>query len=144
MRKLKTKIVCIGKIKEDYLRKGISHYSDNVEIIELVDEKAEENLSDAQKENVKTKEGIRILNKIKSNEYVVTLDIIGKELTTDKLRNKINSIPYEYDTVTFIIGGSLGISEDVKKRSNFAVSFSKMTFPHQLMRLVLLEQIYKI
>ncbi len=140
----KIKIVCVGKIKEDFLKKGINYYSENIEIVELADEKAEENFSELQKKSVKDKEGQKILDKINKSEYVITLDIIGKELTTEKLEKHIKNIGMQYSGVTFIIGGSLGLSLDVKKRANFSVSFSKMTFPHQLMRLILVEQISKL
>ncbi len=140
----KIKIVCVGKIKEQFLKKGINYYSENIEIFEIIDEKAEENFSDLQKEAVKNKESQKILNKINKRDYVITLDIIGKELTTEKLERHINNIGMQYNAVVFVIGGSLGLSEDVKKRANFSVSFSKMTFPHQLMRLVLVEQISKL
>ncbi len=144
MKKLKIKIVCVGKIKEEFLRKGIEYYSNEIEIIELLDEKAEENLSDSQKKIIKEKEGEKILSKIKQNEYVINLDIVGKQLTTEKLKKHISNIGDEYNTVTFVIGGSLGLGDNIKKRGNYAVSFSNMTFPHQLMRLVLVEQISKL
>lgn len=138
------KIVCVGKIKEEFLKSGIDFYSKKIEIVELVDEKCDENFSEAQKIIVKNKEGQKILGKIEHKEYVIILDIIGKELTTEKFQKHIKNIGLEYEKITFVIGGSLGLSEEVKKRANFSVSFSKMTFPHQLMRLILVEQISKI
>ncbi len=140
----KIKIVCVGKIKEKFLKKGIDYYSDKFDIIEIADEKAGESLSDLQKESVKNKEGEKILKKINKNEYIIILDIIGKELTTEQLKKHIKNVGMEYKVITFVIGGSLGISDIVKKRANFSISFSKMTFPHQLMRLILVEQISKI
>lgn len=147
---LKISIIAVGKLKEKYLKKGIEEFRKRLssyvklEIIEVADEKAPENLSEAEMEEVKRKEGARILGHIDPDAYVITLEINGKMLSSPDLARKMDELAtYGKSKIIFIIGGSLGISEDVQKRSNFALSFSKMTFPHQLMRLILLEQIYR-
>lgn len=115
-----------------------------MEIIEVADEKAPENLSEAEEKQVKDKEGERILQAISPDTYVITLEIEGKMLSSEQLAKKMDELAtYGKSKVAFVIGGSLGISEAVQQRSDFAISFSKMTFPHQLMRLVLLEQVYR-
>ena len=137
------KIICVGKIKEKYLKEAIDEYKkrlskyNNIDIIELKDEgKVEE-------EKAKEIEGEKILNKVQDKDYVITLEIEGKELTSPELANKINNILIENSNITFIIGGSYGLSDKVKERANYHLSFSKMTFPHQLFRVLLLEQIYR-
>lgn len=144
------KIISVGKIKEKYLRDGIDEYLKrlsrycSVEIVEVPDEKAPENLSDFQEQQVKIKEGQGILKYIKENTYVIALDIKGKMFSSEDLADFINDLSIKGNSnVAFVIGGSLGLSEDVLKRADFKLSFSKMTFPHQLMRLILLEQIYR-
>lgn len=141
-------IITIGKLKEKYLKQGIQEYLKRlssyakVEIIELADEKAPENLSESEMEQVKQKEGERILAKISDDTYVIALAINGKQKSSEELAKEIDSLAtYGKSKVAFVIGGSLGLSSEVMKRSNAALSFSKMTFPHQLMRLVLVEQI---
>jgi 23S rRNA (pseudouridine1915-N3)-methyltransferase len=143
-------IITIGKLKEKYLKQGIEEYLKRlssyakVEIIELADEKAPENLSESEMEQVKQKEGERILAKISDDTYVIALAINGKQKSSEELAKEIDSLAtYGKSKVAFVIGGSLGLSNEVMKRSNAALSFSKMTFPHQLMRLVLVEQIYR-
>ncbi|MCM3772970.1 MULTISPECIES: 23S rRNA (pseudouridine(1915)-N(3))-methyltransferase RlmH [Priestia] len=143
-------IITIGKLKEKYLKQGIEEYLKRlssyakVEIIELADEKAPENLSESEMEQVKQKEGERILAKISDDTHVIALAINGKQKSSEELAKEIDSLAtYGKSKVAFIIGGSLGLSSQVMKRSNAALSFSKMTFPHQLMRLVLVEQIYR-
>ena len=143
-------IVAVGKLKEKYLQQGIQEYMKRlstyakVQIVEVPDEKAPETLSDKDAERVKAREGERILAKISPEAYVITLEINGKMLTSEQLAEKIDELAlYGKSKFVFVIGGSLGLSEAVTKRSNFALSFSKMTFPHQLMRLVLLEQVYR-
>ncbi len=147
---MRISIIGVGKIKEKYLKQGIQEYTKRlsayakVDIIELADEKAPENLSEAEMEEVKRKEGERILNALQSDMYVITLEIEGKMLTSEQLAAKMEDLAtYGKSKVAFVIGGSLGLSEDVRKRSDYSLSFSKMTFPHQLMRLILLEQIYR-
>ena len=137
------KIITVGSIKEKYLidaieeyKKRISKYT-NLEIIEIKDEgKVEE-------EKAKILEGQKILNKINDKDYIITLEIEGKQLTSVELANKINDILINNSNITFIIGGSYGLADEIKQLSNFKLSFSKMTFPHQLFRVILLEQIYR-
>ncbi len=143
------KIISVGKIREEYLRLGIKEYSKrlskycNLEMIEVKDEKAPDNLSDKDIEIIKNIEGRRILSKI-DNEYIIPLAINGKQLSSIDLAKKMNDIlNYHSSEICFIIGGSLGLSKEVLNKANFILSFSKMTFPHQLMKLILLEQIYR-
>ena len=143
------KIISVGKIKEEYLRLGIKEYSKrlskycNLEMIEVKDEKAPDNLSDKDIEIIKNIEGRRILSKI-DNEYIIPLAINGKQLSSIDLAKKMNDIlNYHSSEICFIIGGSLGLSKEVLNKANFTLSFSSMTFPHQLMKLILLEQIYR-
>ena len=147
---MKITIVSVGKLKEKYLKQGIQEFLKRlssyakVEISEGADEKAPENLSEAEEKQVKDKEGERILQAISPDTYVITLEIEGKMLSSEQLAKKMDELAtYGKSKVAFVIGGSLGISEAVQQRSDFAISFSKMTFPHQLMRLVLLEQVYR-
>jgi 23S rRNA (pseudouridine1915-N3)-methyltransferase len=143
-------IVTIGKLKEKYLKQGIEEYIKRlsayakVEIIELPDEKAPENLSEADMIQIKQKEGERILQKLSPDAHVIALAIQGKMKTSEQLAEDMDKLAtYGKSKVAFIIGGSLGLSDEVMKRSDEALSFSKMTFPHQLMRLILVEQIYR-
>ena len=137
------KLITVGSIKEKYLKDGIDEYVKRlkkytpIEIIELKDESFQD------ESKIKKIEGERILKNIKDKEYVITLEIEGKELTSLELANKLDQIYLTNSDITFIIGGSLGLSNEVKQRSNYALSFSRMTFPHQLFRLILLEQIYR-
>lgn len=147
---MKITLICVGKIKEKYLNDAINEYSKRLskycrlEIIEVADEKTEENASDTVNEQVKSKEGERILKHIKDGSYVITLEILGKMLNSTELADKLEKTGLNGKShITFIIGGSLGLSETVSKRSDYNLSFSKMTFPHQLMRVILLEQIYR-
>ncbi|CAK7060562.1 23S rRNA (pseudouridine(1915)-N(3))-methyltransferase RlmH [Tissierella sp. P1] len=144
------RIVAVGKIKEKYIQEGIKEFTKrlsrycSLDIIEIDDEKAPENLSEKEMEIVKTKEGERILGKIPQNSFVIVLAIEGKQLSSEELSEKMADLMINgINDITFVIGGSLGLSIDVMNRSNFKLSFSKMTFPHQLMRLILLEQIYR-
>jgi 23S rRNA (pseudouridine1915-N3)-methyltransferase len=143
-------ILAIGKLKEKYLKQGIDEYLKRlspytkVDIIELPDEKAPENLSEQEMEQVKQKEGERILAKISDDTYVIALAIEGKMKSSEELAADLDRLAtYGKSKIAFVIGGSLGLSKEVMKRANSALSFSKMTFPHQLMRLILLEQIYR-
>lgn len=143
-------IVSVGKLKEKYLKMGIEEYSKRlgsyakIDLIEVPDEKAPENLSDADMEIVKKKEGERILAKIGPDTYVIALAIEGKMKSSEQLADDIQSLmTYGRSKIAFVIGGSLGLHEDVMKRSDEKLSFSKMTLPHQLMKLVLVEQIYR-
>jgi 23S rRNA (pseudouridine1915-N3)-methyltransferase len=143
-------IICVGKLKEKYLKQGIDEYVKRlsgyakVEIIEVPDEKSPENLSDQEMEQVKQKEGERILAKISDDTYVIALAIEGKMKSSEELAESLDKLAtYGKSKIAFVIGGSLGLSKQVMQRANEALSFSKMTFPHQLMRLILLEQIYR-
>ncbi|WP_144513422.1 23S rRNA (pseudouridine(1915)-N(3))-methyltransferase RlmH [Bacillus sp. FJAT-22090] len=143
-------IVSVGKLKEKYLKLGIEEYTKRlgaytkIDIIEVPDEKAPENLSEADMEIVKKKEGDRILAKIGADTYVIALAIEGKMKSSEQLASDLESLmTYGRSKIAFIIGGSLGLHEDVMKRSDEKLSFSKMTLPHQLMKLVLVEQIYR-
>ncbi len=148
--KMKISIITVGKLKEKYLKQGIDEYLKRlsayakVEIIEVADEKAPEHLSEAEMEEVKRKEGERILSHLSEDTYIITLEISGRMLNSEQLAAKIDELgTYGKSKLAFIIGGSLGLSKQVQNRSDLALSFSKMTFPHQLMRLILLEQIYR-
>ena len=147
---LKISIISVGKIKEKYIKLGIDEFSKRLsryaklEIIELNDEKAPENLSPRDMEIIKNTEGDAILSKIKPNSYPIALAIDGKNLSSESLAKKINDLSVSGNShINFVIGGSLGLSDSVLKASDFKLSFSAMTFPHQLMRLILLEQIYR-
>ncbi|PKG24288.1 23S rRNA (pseudouridine(1915)-N(3))-methyltransferase RlmH [Niallia nealsonii] len=143
-------IITVGKLKEKYLKQGIDEYTkrlssySKIEIIEVPDEKAPEILSNAEMEQVKNKEGERILAKISQDAHVIALAIEGKQKSSEELAETLDKLAtYGKSKVAFIIGGSLGLSNDVLKRADDKLSFSKMTFPHQLMRLVLVEQVYR-
>lgn len=144
------KIVCVGKLKEKYFKLGIAEYSKRLtrfckfNIVQVPDEKAPENLSPAQMDEVKEVEGRRILSKIKDKEYVFALAIEGQERTSEKFAKELNQLmTYGHSDITFVIGGSLGLSPEVLKRADAQISFGRFTLPHQLMRLVLTEQIYR-
>ncbi|GGK05967.1 ribosomal RNA large subunit methyltransferase H [Lentibacillus kapialis] len=143
-------IIAVGKLKEKYLKQGIEEYMKRlgayakVQIREVADEKSPENMSHAENKQVKRKEGERILSNISRDTYVITLEIDGKMLTSEQFAAKMDELAtYGTSKIAFIIGGSVGISKDVQKRSDLALSFSRMTFPHQMMRMILLEQIYR-
>ena len=147
---IKISIISVGKIKEKYIKLGIDEFSkrlsrySKLEIIELNDEKAPENLSPKDIEIIKNTEGNAILSKIKQNTYTIALAIDGEKLSSEKLAKKIKDISVAGNShINFVIGGSLGLSDSVLKAADFKLSFSDMTFPHQLMRLILLEQIYR-
>ncbi len=143
-------LIVVGKIKEKYFSSAIDEYSKRlgrycrISICELKDEATPDNPSDKEREGVLEKEGIRILEKIPDKSYVIALCIEGKQLSSVDLAKKIDSLSLSGSgNITFVIGGSLGLSESVKKRADFKLSFSPMTFPHQLMRVILLEQLYR-
>jgi 23S rRNA (pseudouridine1915-N3)-methyltransferase len=146
---MKITIISVGKLKERYLVDGIKEYSKRLrtytrlEFIEVPDEQAKEGLSEKDKRQIKDKEGNKILSKLKES-FVIALAIEGKQLSSEELAQKIETIfTYNNSHITFIIGGSLGLSSEVLNKANLKLSFSKMTFPHQLMKLILLEQIYR-
>ena len=143
-------IICIGKLKEKYWTDAIKEYSKRLsryctlEIVELKESLLPNNASAADEEKVKLEEGKEILRAIKDGTYVITLEILGKQLTSEELSDKIETLGIEgKSNVAFVIGGSLGLSPEVSKRADYKLSFSKMTFPHQMMRVILLEQIYR-
>jgi 23S rRNA (pseudouridine1915-N3)-methyltransferase len=143
-------IVSVGKLKEKYLKLGIEEYVKRlsayakIDVVEVADEKAPEELSELEMKQVKQKEGERILAKINPDTYVIALAIQGKLQSSEELANTLDKLAtYGKSKIAFVIGGSLGLSEEVLKRSNEQLSFSRMTFPHQLMKLILVEQIYR-
>lgn len=143
---IKVKVVCVGRIKEDYLNKGLSEYIKRLsgyckfEIIEVKDEKIVNNIDD----KIKDIESKRTLEKINDKDYVILLDLGVKELNSNEFAEKIDCLINDgVGNICFVIGGSLGVSEELRKRANFSISFSKMTFTHQMVRLLLLEQIYR-
>lgn len=143
-------IVSVGKLKEKYLKMGIDEYVKRLgsyakmELTEVPDEKAPEQLSEAEMEIVKKKEGERILAKLSPDTYVIALAINGKMKTSEEMATDIESLmTYGKSKIAFVIGGSLGLHDDVLKRADEKQSFGKMTLPHQLMKLVLIEQIYR-
>ena len=147
---MKIKIVTVGKLKEKYLKDGIAEYSKRisrfatVEMIELADEKTPDRASDSENAKILCVEGNRILSKIGEREFVVVLAIEGKTLSSEEFSKQLEQASINCSsTLTFVIGGSLGLSKEVKKRANLSVSFGRLTLPHQLMRLVLIEQIYR-
>lgn len=147
---MKITLITVGKIKEKYLKDAISEYSKRLsrycklEIVEVADEKTPDNASDTVEDAIRDKEGERILKYIKEDAYVITLEIAGKMLTSGEMAEKIEKLGVQGTShIIFIIGGSIGLGREILKRSDYALSFSKMTFPHQLMRVILLEQIYR-
>ena len=147
---MKITVITVGKIKEKYLRDAIAEYTKRLsrycklEIIEVADEKTPDQASETVEEQIRDKEGERILKYIRDDMYVITLEIGGKMLSSEELADKINMLGIQgQSSVAFVIGGSIGLGREVLKRSDYALSFSKMTFPHQLMRVILLEQVYR-
>ncbi len=143
-------LICIGKLKESYLRDAVSEYIKRLSglcklnLIELPAEKLSDNPSHKEIENALENEGKRILEKIPKGAYVYTMCIEGKQKTSEELSSEMDNLAVRgYSNITFIIGGSFGISEKVKAVSDFRLSMSKMTFPHQVARVMLLEQIYR-
>ena len=147
---MKITVITVGKIKEKYLKDAIAEYSKRLsrycklEILEVADEKTPDGASEIVEENIREKEGERILKLNKEDEYVITLEISGKMLTSEELADRIETLGIQGKShLVFVIGGSIGLGREVLRRSDYALSFSKMTFPHQLMRVILLEQIYR-
>ena len=143
-------ILAVGKIKEKFFRDAIAEYEKRLsrycklDIIEVADEKTPDNASEAEEEQIKLKEAERILNKINSDAYVITLEILGKEIDSVSFSNMLQKLGVSgRSQIVFVIGGSLGLHESVSKRADTKVSFSPITFPHQLMRVILCEQIYR-
>lgn len=147
---MKIRIYAIGKIKEQYLKDGINEYIKrlqsyaNIEIIEVADSKVKDNPNDADIEKAKNEEGKRVLKNIKNNERLIGLDLNSKEFTSEEFSNFINNELIQGGSlISMVIGGSYGLSDDLKKRCNSKISLSKLTFLHQMTRLILLEQIYR-
>ena len=143
-------ILCVGQIKEKYFRDAIAEYQKRLsrycklQMIEVAGEKTKENASEAENDLIRKKEGERLLKHIKDSDYCITLEIDGKMLTSEGLSKEIDRLGLAgKSSLVFVIGGSIGLDTAVLKRSDYALSFSKMTFPHQLMRVILLEQIYR-
>lgn len=147
---MKIKLITVGKLKEKYLREGIAEYSKRLgrftklESIELTDEKTPDKASLAENEQILKKEAERIHSKIGDRDFVIVLAIEGKQFASEDFSQKLSEVTIGgYSTITFIIGGSLGLDESIKNRANLLMSFGKLTLPHQLMKLVLVEQIYR-
>ncbi|WP_105617321.1 23S rRNA (pseudouridine(1915)-N(3))-methyltransferase RlmH [Vallitalea okinawensis] len=143
-------IISVGKIKEKYLKLGIDEFKKRLskycklDMIEVADEKTPDNMSSVEEKQLKDKEGNRILKHIKGTEFVISLAIDGKQYASEELADWMQKLAVQGNShLVFIIGGSIGISDEVLNRANAKLSFSKMTFPHQLMRLILLEQVYR-
>ena len=147
---MKIKIVTVGKLKEKYLKDGIAEYTKRIsrfaklEMIELADEKTPDNASELENQKILETEGARILSKVGERDFVVVLAIEGKTFSSEDFSKQLEQASIKgYSTLTFIIGGSLGLAPIVKNRANLSVSFGRLTLPHKLMRLVLVEQIYR-
>lgn len=147
---MKITLITVGKIKEKYLREAIAEYIKRLgkyckpEILEVADEKTQERASEALEEAIRVKEGERILKCLSEGTFVITLEIGGKMISSEELSEKIEKLGIQGRShITFIIGGSIGLGKNVLEKSDFSLSFSRMTFPHQLMRVILLEQIYR-
>jgi 23S rRNA (pseudouridine1915-N3)-methyltransferase len=147
---MKIRVICVGKIKENFYTDAVEEYSKRLskycklEIVELPDEKTPDNASDTVNAQIKEKEGKRILGSLSDSDYVCALAIEGKMLDSVELSQFIDRLGIEgKSSIAFVIGGSLGLSGEVLSRADMKLSFSKMTFPHQLMRVILLEQIYR-
>ena len=147
---MKITVITVGKIKEKYLKDAIAEYSKRLskycklEIVEVADEKTPDNASEVVGDAIRAKEAERILKYVKEDSFVITLEINGKQLSSEELADKIEKLGVQGTShIIFIIGGSIGLGQEVLQKSNYALSFSKMTFPHQLMRVILLEQIYR-
>lgn len=147
---MKIKLITVGKLKEKYLKDGIAEYQKRLsrfcklEMIELPDEKTPDKASDAENQAIMAKEAERILSKIADREFVIALAIEGDQFPSEKFSQILSETTVRgHSDITFVIGGSLGLSPSVKKRANLLMSFGKLTLPHQLMKLVLIEQIYR-
>ena len=147
---MKITVITVGKIKEKYLKDAIAEYSKRLskycklEIIEVADEKTPDNASEVVEDSIRSKEAERILKYVKDDAYIITLEIGGNQLSSEELADKIDKLGVQGTShIVFIIGGSIGLGKEVLNKSNYALSFSKMTFPHQLMRVILLEQVYR-
>ena len=147
---MKISLITVGKVKEQYLRDAIAEYSKRLsrycklDIVEVADEKTPEHASEGVERRIKAKEGERIAKHIRDDAFVIALAIEGKQLTSEELAQKIDGLGVHGTShIQLIIGGSLGLDPTILKRADYLLSFSKMTFPHQLMRVILLEQLYR-
>lgn len=146
---LNIQILCIGKIKEKFLREALDEYSKRLskfcklKITELQDESIPDKLNENLTNEIKSKECANILKNVKKDSYLIALDLSGKELSSIEFSEKIQNISMINSNITFIIGGSLGLTDELLKLCNEKLCFSKLTFPHQLIRLFLLEQIFR-
>ena len=147
---MKIQIICIGKLKEKYWTEAVAEYSKRLqrfctlEIVEMKEARRPDKASAADEENVKLEEGRSILKQISDSTYVITLEVLGKAFSSEELAGKIEDLAgMGRSDIAFVIGGSLGLSAEVSRRADFKLSFSRMTFPHQMMRVILLEQIYR-
>lgn len=147
---MQIKVISVGSLKEKYLKQGIEEYTKrlrsycHLEMIEVPDERAPEKLSLKEMEKIKEKEGKRILSKISDQEVLIAMAIEGKLVSSEDLASFVEECAvFGKSRITFIIGGSLGLSDEVKQRADYLYSFGKITLPHQLMRLVLTEQLYR-
>lgn len=146
---LNIQIICVGKIKENYLKNAIDEYSKRLsrycklQILELPDEKIPDKLNENLSNDIKQKECSNIISHLKKDSYKIALDLSGKQLTSEEFSDKIEELSMTSSTITFIIGGSLGLNQELLNNCNEKICFSKMTFPHQLIRVFLLEQIFR-
>ena len=147
---LNINIICVGKIKENYLKDAISEYSKrlskfcNLNITELSDEKLPNKLNDSIINEIKNKECNKIIQAIKKDSYIICLDLRGKELSSEEFSAKLDNIALNFNSsITFVIGGTLGLNQEILSLANEKICFSKMTFPHQLIRVFLLEQLFR-
>lgn len=147
---LNINIICVGKIKENYLKNAISEYSKrlskfcNLNITELSDEKLPNKLNDSIINEIKNKECNKIIQAIKKDSYIICLDLKGKELSSEEFSAKLDNIALNFNSsITFVIGGTLGLNQEILSLANKKICFSKMTFPHQLIRVFLLEQLFR-
>ncbi len=147
---MKITIVCVGKVKEKFFREAVSEYEKRLsrycrfDIVEVADEKTPEGAGSLQEEQIREKEGRRILEKLREDAFVCTLEINGKRLSSEELARWMEKLTVGGTShIMFVIGGSLGLHESVSRRADLRLSFSDMTFPHQLMRVILTEQVYR-
>jgi len=147
---LNINIVCVGKIKENYLKDAISEYSKrlskfcNLNILELQDEKLSSKLNDSIINEIKNKECSKMIQAIKKDSYIICLDLKGKEFSSEEFSKKIEDIALNFNSsITFVIGGTLGLNQEILSLASEKICFSKMTFPHQLIRVFLLEQLFR-
>lgn len=146
---MKIRLLCVGKLTERHFKDGVAEYKKRmegyggIEIIEVKDVRAPERLSKKEEEQVLKKEGDALLQKLRDDEFLVLLDIGAKTMSSEEFASQVGNWKHEGRHLAFIIGGSLGVSEEVRRRANVRLSFSPMTFPHQLMRVIFMEQLYR-